>query len=64
MKRKSKFLIGFAAAAVTFGTLMAALGPQKFGAHCSRHWNQHHGCGHCHHTCYTESNNAFEKVNQ
>lgn len=41
MRPRSRFLIGFAAAALTFGTLMAILGPQRFGAHCANHG--HHG---------------------
>ncbi|HYG50306.1 MAG TPA: hypothetical protein VD905_05355 [Flavobacteriales bacterium] len=60
MKRGSRFLIGFAAAAVTFGTLMATLGPQKFG-HCSHHWRHHHG--HCGHTCYTAGAGNFNHQN-
>ncbi len=38
MKRSSRFLIAFAAAAVTFGSLTAFIGP--------RHW-QHYRHGHC-----------------
>jgi hypothetical protein len=61
MKRGSRFLIGFAAAAVTFGTLMATLGPQKFGRHCHGYWNHCYGHNHCGHTCYAEPGNSFEK---
>jgi len=38
MKRSSRFLIAFAAAAVTFASLSAFVGP--------RHWGRH-GYGHC-----------------
>ena len=38
MKRKPRFFIGFLAAAITFGTLMATIGP--------RHHKHHvHHCG-------------------
>lgn len=38
MKRKPRFFIGFLAAAITFGTLMATIGP--------RHYKHHtHHCG-------------------
>ncbi|MCC6371303.1 MAG: hypothetical protein IT236_09890 [Bacteroidia bacterium] len=42
MKRKARFFTGLAAAALTFGSLMATLGPQRFNAH-------RHGCyqSHC-----------------
>jgi hypothetical protein len=36
MKRKPRFFIGFLAAAITFGTLMATIGPRHFRHH-SRH---------------------------
>jgi hypothetical protein len=39
MKRSSRFLIAFAAAALTFGSLAAFVGP--------RHWRQQRH-GHCH----------------
>lgn len=45
MKRRSRFLTGFTAAALTFGTLMLTLGPQKFGGNCTRHGHHH---GYCH----------------
>ena len=36
MRRKGRFLAGFAAAVITFGTLWATLGPEKFNQHrCS-----------------------------
>ena len=50
MKKGSKLLIGFSVAAITFGTLMTTLGPQKFGAHCSGNW-VHYGHNHCYHHC-------------
>jgi len=53
MKKGSKFLIGIAAAALTFGSLMATLGPDKFASHCSHHKNYHH-CGHYQSTCHNQ----------
>lgn len=50
-KKGSTFLIGFATAAVTFGILMASLGPQKFGKHCSGNFAHHHAYQHCSHAC-------------
>jgi hypothetical protein len=53
MKRGTRFLTGFAAAALTFGSLMATLGPQRFGQHCYGKWRGHHGYyshpDHCNH---------------
>ena len=43
MKKGSRFLIGFGAAALTFGSLMAGLGTSHFNLHGKRYWN-HHGC--------------------
>lgn len=37
MKRKTRFFVGLAAAALTFGSLMATLGPAHFNKH-------RHGC--------------------
>jgi len=37
MKRKTAFITGVAAAAITFGSLMATIGPRHFGRHCSNH---------------------------
>ena len=39
MYRRSRFLIGFLAAALTFGGLMATLGPEHF--HRSLRWHHH-----------------------
>jgi len=50
MRKGSRFLLGFSAAALTFGTLMLTLGPQKFGGHCGGHWKHHHGYSGYH--CY------------
>ncbi len=33
MKRRTKFIIGFASAALTFGTLMATIGPRHHMRH-------------------------------
>ena len=44
MYRRSRILIGFLAAALTFGGLMATLGPEHF--HRSLHWRHHH-MGNC-----------------
>jgi fatty acid desaturase len=41
MYRRSRFLIGFLAAALTFGGLMATFGPEHF--HRSMHWHHHFG---------------------
>jgi len=43
MYRRSRLLIGFLAAALTFGGLMATLGPEHF--HRSLHW--HHYMENC-----------------
>jgi len=43
MYRRSRFLIGFLAAALTFGGLMATMGPEHF--HRALHW--HHRMGSC-----------------
>jgi hypothetical protein len=41
MKRKPRFFIGFLAAAITFGTLMATIGPRHYRHHkCSPHSEQ------------------------
>jgi hypothetical protein len=44
MKRKPRFFIGFLAAAITFGTLMATIGPRHYkhhSHHCGDHqWNE------------------------
>jgi len=39
MYRRSRFLIGFLAAALTFGGLMATVGPEHF--HRAWHWHHH-----------------------
>ena len=41
MRRGSRFLIGLATAAITFGTLMFTLGQDQFNKYGYRH---HHGC--------------------
>lgn len=43
MYRRSRFLIGFLAAALTFGGLMATLGPEHF----HRAWYWHHHRSNC-----------------
>lgn len=58
---KNRFWIGFAAAAVTFASLMAFAGPSRFASYGhSRYWKQRHGDfpGECRHTKETE-----QKVN-
>ncbi len=55
MKKGSRLLIGLTAAALTFGSLMAFMGPDKFGAHCSG-W-KHHGC---HSTCESGDNGNLQ----
>lgn len=42
MKRRTRFIIGFAAAAITFGTLTATIGPARFYHH--RMHQCHDGC--------------------
>jgi len=54
MKKSSRFLIGFAAATLTFGSLFAALGPDKFGGCHSHKWQHHHCESHHHHSCHGE----------
>lgn len=50
MKTKSNFIIGITAAALTFGTLMATLGPEHFNLN-------RHGCGQSDTHC-TQSDNG------
>lgn len=52
MKHKPRFFIGFLAAAVTFGTLMATVGPRHF-----KH-NSHHCNDKQHENHQTHQNNA------
>lgn len=44
MKRRSRFLIGFIAAAVTFATLFATAGPRHFGGPFSSYHSFHSKC--------------------
>lgn len=55
MKRSSNFLIAFAAAAITFGTLNLVIGPKHF------EWR-----GHSHHTsgAYRDAHNRENKKHQ
>jgi hypothetical protein len=56
MKRKPRFFIGFLAAAITFGTLMATIGPRHFknrSHHCYYKQGNHHHMKH---------NNAADKA--
>jgi hypothetical protein len=41
MKHKPRFFIGFLAAAVTFGTLMATIGPRHFKHHSHHCYDKH-----------------------
>jgi hypothetical protein len=41
MKRKPRFFIGFLAAAITFGTLMATIGPRHFKHHSHHCYDKH-----------------------
>jgi hypothetical protein len=43
MRRGSRFLIGFAAAALTFGSLNAFVGHRQFGRH-RHHFGRGHHC--------------------
>ncbi|HLP54024.1 MAG TPA: hypothetical protein VK151_03310 [Fluviicola sp.] len=54
MKRRTAFITGVAAAAITFGSLMATIGPRHFGRHCNSHakhcsYEQDHQAHHNHH---------------
>jgi hypothetical protein len=40
MKRKPRFFIGFLAAAITFGTLMATIGPRHHKYHNCHHHSE------------------------
>lgn len=49
MKRSTNFLVAFAAAIITFGTLHLAIGPKQFGwrnhyRHAYGSYNDHHPC--------------------
>jgi len=44
MKKRSRFLIGFTAAAVTFASLFAIAGPRYFGGPLSSHHAFHGKC--------------------
>lgn len=44
MERRNRFLIGFAAAAITFGSLMAFVGPRHFNHHGHQYRSDGHGC--------------------
>ncbi|NTW23600.1 MAG: hypothetical protein HGA37_02780 [Lentimicrobium sp.] len=52
MKRRTRFIIGFAAAAITFGTLTATLGPARF---------HHHRLSHSHAFCDKSCDNSNSK---
>ena len=41
MKRKPRFFIGFLAAAITFGTLMATIGQRHYRHHSHHCYNKH-----------------------
>lgn len=52
MSRRSRFLVGLAAAAITFGSLFATMGPEKFNqcgkrAHEMRHCCPPRPCDNC-----------------
>lgn len=47
MKPRSKFLIGFLTAALTFGGLWTTLGPRQchhYGHYQNHYYGHHHGC--------------------
>jgi hypothetical protein len=55
MNRRSRFFIGLIAAAITYASLMAFIGPRHFRGHYGRHgacakdgfeqqWGRGHGC--------------------
>lgn len=45
MNFRNRFLIGFAAAAVTFGSLMAFVGPKRFADYRKQHLGYERHCG-------------------
>lgn len=49
MRRGSRFLIGLAAAGLSFGTLFATLGQGEFNKYG---WRKHHGCYEQQQGCY------------
>jgi len=51
MKRGSRFLIGFASAALTFGSLFAFAGPEHFNKHCGRWGHGYHHNYYHNHSC-------------
>ena len=65
MKKGSRFLIGLATATLTFGSLMTAMGPEKFNMHRSHCSDYHNSCmssyqgGSC-----IQSNKDVEKVKE
>jgi hypothetical protein len=55
IKRKGRFLIGFFAAAVTFGSLMTFVGPNWHAHH--RRYNRHHN------NCTQQNNQSMHNNN-
>lgn len=59
MYRKSRFLVGFVTAAITFGSLWFTLGPSHFNrGHRLCEHNMHNSCMHhtCSHVCNEDVN--------
>ena len=56
MYRRSRFLIGFLAAVLTFGGLMATLGPEHF--HRSLYWHHHMG------NCWMDNNDRMNNFDE
>jgi len=48
MKRSTRLFIGFVAAALTYGSLMAFVGPQHGGRHGFSRYHSHNGHGRYH----------------
>lgn len=61
MSRRSRFLVGLAAAAITFGSLFATLGPEKFNQCGKRAHQMHHCCSNDAHHASTHCD-ATEKT--
>ncbi len=64
MKRRNRFLVGLAAAAITYGSLFAFVGPEYWQNRYHHYHGYHHGH---HHGCYSDeapqsTPNADEEV--
>lgn len=62
MKRKPRFFIGFLAATLTFGTLMATIGPRHFRHH-SHHCYDNQTGNNCTQQNNVEDTGLMDKIN-